>query len=386
MTSTPRLKPFLASLLATAAFSFASPALAQTNEAPAVREYQTPAPQRPTRTRPLREGVTGLGQTQDVIREPRFIVEAVSFDAVDESGPNFPGSDEVYAMFRSGDNVMATRLYEDVDDDDDPIQFERHQSCIFPAVDPDGHDNGRWSCAAQGARGPLRFEVTLYELDPYYAELYGAFCLGGSNRDDLDSASCWTHHSDLLFRHTFSYEVSQILARLDPGCRCFTETARYTEEDWRGDLVYDFTFRITRVDDGREGPAIDRDPDGLNQPVHRSGTFGVMLNQGFEFDAGAVVAAGGDFTFSEMGTSYFLTPGGGAKIWPGGSTARGYAACFAQRMSANYVTTRVNVPAIGSYACYVTSDGRVGEFRVDSLMRPPSGIGALLTVSYTTWQ
>lgn len=331
-----------------------------------------------------RTGVTGLGQTQNVIREPRFIVEAISFKAVDESGPNSPGADEVYAVFHSGDDEMVTSVYEDVDIGEPPRHFEAHQSCIWPAVDPDDDRNGSWSCAPQGASGPVGFEVMLYELDPYYRRAFGAFCVSiGSN--DLEAHPCATEHSDVLFRNTFSYEVSQILARLEPGCRCFTETARYTEEDWRGDTVYDFTFRITRVDDGGSPPALDANADAA-PAVFRSGTLGAMLNQGFEFDAGAVVAAGGDFTFSEMGTSYFLTPGGGAKIWPGGSTARGYAACFAQRMSANYVTTRVNVPAIGSYACYVTSDGRVGEFRVDSLMRPPSGIGALLTVPYTTWQ
>lgn len=80
---------------------------------------------------------------------------------------------------------------------------------------------------------------------------------------------------------------------------------------------------------------------------------------------------------------YFLTPNGGAKIWPGGAAARGYATCFAERASANYVAIAVTPPAVGQHACYVTSDGRVGEFQVTGFT--PGG-AATLSVTYTTWQ
>lgn len=370
-----------ASLLASTAL--ASAAFAQ--EGPLVgpvRGYQVQQQQQPT-TRPLRDGVTGLGQTQDVIREPRFIVEAVSFQAIDESGPNSPGADEVYAVFRSGGNVMVSRVYESVDTGEDPRFFEAQQRCISPAVDADGTKNGRWSCAAQGARGPVRFEAMLYELDPHYRSALGEFCVSVGG-DDLDASTCATRHSDVLFRHTFTYEVSQILARLDPSCRCFTETARYTEEDWRGDLAYEFTFRITRVDDGRDPPAVEIDPYGGGAAVHSSGVLNAALNQHLDLDAGAILPNNGDFSFTRAGGLYRLTPGGGARIWVGGASARGRAACAAG--AANHTANAVTLPAVGAYACYITSDGRVGEMRIDNLVEQPFGGGATLTLSYTTWQ
>jgi len=382
------LRIVLASLLASTALTSAS--FAQNTQLPTVREYQTPQNERP-RTRPLREGVTGFGQTQGVIVDPRFIVEAVNFKAVDESGPNNPGSDEVIAIFRSGALAAVGSEIEDVDTGD-VIDFDADQRCISPLVDDDGAYNNEWDCAAAGARGPVAFSVELYELDgPPWRDLFPwtPFCVREENYDDDVYANdrgfgCILRtNADTLFRHEFSYSVPEILSRLDPSCRCFTETARYTEEDWRGDTVYEFTFRITRVDAGGEGPAVDRNPGGGVTPmpvVHRSGTLTAPEGQGFELDAGTVVANGSDFAFSRVFGANALTPGGGAKIWTGNATPRGYATCYAERMSANYVTTQVAAPAVGGHACYVTSDGRVGEFRVTAAP------GATLSIAYTTWQ
>ncbi|HYD89213.1 MAG TPA: hypothetical protein VEA80_17170 [Vitreimonas sp.] len=377
-----------AALLSTTAFSLSGAALAQANQAPVVREYQTEPPARPRpRTRPLREGVTNVGREQDVIRYPRFIVEAMSFKAVDESGRDIPGtSDEVFATFVTSDRRLMTRNFEDVNTGD-LREFDAHQSCIWPAVDPDGEENGRWVCAPQGARGPVRFSVTLWdddtELPPH------GFTICGSNADGTggDLARCpdegESGENDILFRHEFAYEVSDILQRLDPNCRCLVQTARESRDSL---TTYEFTFRITRVDDGGEGPALDADPDGANQPVHRSGALTAALNQAFEFDVGSIVATGGDFAFARTGGVYQLAPRGNAKIWLGGSAARGYAACYAQRLSANYVATAVAVPAAGQHACYLTSDGRVGEMRITSLMPGSFGSGGTLALTYATWQ
>src|SRR5262249_9702136 len=113
----------------------------------------------------------------------------------------------------------------------------------------------------------------------------------------------------------------------------------------------------------------------------------LMANAGqeFELDGGNVVGNGGDLAFNRTGMNMFqLNPSGGASIWAGNATPRGYATCFAQRGSANYVTNGVNVPANGSYACYVTSDGHVGELRIDSLTSMQ--LTGRLAITYTTWQ
>lgn len=368
-----------------------SGAFAQTGQAPVIRENQVEQVVRPQRTRPLREGVTGLGQTQDVIREPRFIVEAVNFKAVDESGPNNPWSDEVMAIFRSGAHAVVGEEIEDVDTGN-VIAFEADQSCIWPLADDDGVYNNAWHCEAAGARGPIAFSIELYELDGRpWRDLFPwtAFCVRENYDDDVyenqAEFDCMVRdNADTLFTHEFSYSVPEILARLDPSCRCFTETARYTEEDWRGDLVYEVTFRITRVDDGRDPPALDRDPGGITRPVHRSGVLEADLNQHFEFDAGSIVAGGGDFAFTRSNNQFFLTPNAGGRIWLGNATARGYAACAAG--AASHVTTAVQVPAAGTHACYVTSDGRVGELRIIVLSGGLVGGAPSLELSYTTWQ
>jgi hypothetical protein len=333
----------------------------------------------------------GRNNVTAVLTQPRFIVEAVRFKAVDESGPNSPGADEVVAWFESGDHAVFSQEFDGVDTNE-TVTFGERERCIYPLADSDGRENRAWDCAAGGGGGPISFTVILAEIDPDYV-FWAGFCFElGPIRSDVfvrsDTINCHVTEGDwdTLFRHDFSYSVSEILARLDPSCRCFTETARYTEEDWRGDTVYDFTFRITRVDGGGGPPVLDADPDGLNQPVQSSGMLTATTNRGFEFDGGTVVGpAGADFAFQRTGNTFFLTSSGGAKIWAGGSTARGYATCFAQRMSANYVSGQVNVPPAGSYSCYVTSDGRVGEFRVDSLTPGALGGGGTLVVTYTIW-
>jgi hypothetical protein len=272
---------------------------------------------------------------------------------------------------------MMTSTIEDVDTND-LEEFDSEQNCIWAAVDPDGQINGRWACAPQGASGPVRFEVTLYDEDPDLPPYPFQFCLGD---DDLYRCPERRDDHDILFRHEFTFEVSDMLQRLDPSCRCFVQTAQQSVDDL---TTYEFTFRVTRVDDGRDPPAAERDPGGANRPVHRSGALTAMLNQRFEFDAGAIVAAGGDFAFTRSGSQFLLTPAGGARIWPGGANARGYGACAAG--AASHVATAVAVPANGSHACYITSDGRVGELRVVQLTDPPLGGTPTLAVTYTTWQ
>lgn len=393
MMSFPTLRHFLrhiaiAGLLASSTFMLAAPADAQTVMRPnvegAVRENQAPSQPQPRRPR---AGVTGLGATQDVVREPRFIVEAVSFKAIDESGPDYPfSSDEVFAAFgRDGRFGPATSTFDDIDTDEGR-NFAREQSCILPAIDPDGARNGAWACAPEGAQGPLRFAIALYDEDRNYDALIGGgigFCVSPGPDNDLNT--CVQNHHTELFNHQFTYETAQILSRLDPACRCFTETASQSHGD---DTRYEVTFRITRVDTAGEPLGVDRNAASPIEPptpvVHRSGTLNAQLMQGFELDGGTLIANGGDFLFNRLLMAYFLTPNGGAKIWLGGATARGYAACYANRASADYVTTPVIVPPVGQFACYVTSDGRVGEFQVFNFV--PSVGAASLLISYTTWQ
>jgi hypothetical protein len=387
MTGTFRFTQIaVAALIATAWFAPANIALAQTNvQVPPVQGYPVQEAERPRQptTRPPRGGVTGLGDTQGVIVEPRFIAEAISFTAI--GGPprqapfpnTLPLSRPVFAVFETEDYRLVTRTYSRVMTGD-TRPFPSAQNCIWGAIDPDGQENGVWSCDPRGRAGPVRFELMLWHERPNWGAVVGGgaeFCV---NTTPGDLGGCYLDHHGSLFRHTFSYSVSDVLSRLDPACRCFIETAR------QGD--FQISFRVTRVDDGAEPPAVDRGSTASNPIVHRSGALSAQLSQGFDFDAGILApAAGADFVFSRGGGAFFLTGGNGAKIWIGGASPRGYATCFAQRLSANYVTGQVALPAAGSYACYVTSDGRVGELQIVSVTGAPVGPAALV-IQFTTWQ
>lgn len=385
MMNFPTLRHFvrhvaITGLLASSTFMLAAPADAQTVMRPnvegAVLENQ--APPQPQPRRPLREGVTGFAISQ----EPRFKVEAVRFKAVNESHGTSAGSDEVVGVFFGPQHRMTTVEYENVDTGESR-DFGVQHNCIWPSQDTGTVRDRAWACAPEGAAGPVAFSIVLLEMDwdhPYHGIWpFGELC-HSNDLAPVATNSCEVDQGDELFRGAFSYDVAQILSRLDPACRCFEETASQSHGD---DTQYEVTFRITRVDTYSEPLAVDPNAGSPVDPpapiVHSSGSLTAPLMQGFELDAG-VIAPAGDFAFSRGAAAYLLTPNGGAKIWLGGATARGYAACYAQRASPVYVTTAVVVPAVGQHACYVTSDGRVGELSITSV---PAGT---LSIAYTTWQ
>lgn len=355
------------------------PAPAPPEAAPAQQAAATPAPNEATPARVERMAEQSAPPAR---ANPRFKVEAVGFRAVDESGANYPDADFVFAVFESQQHTMTTRVFEDIDTGDARI-FDAAENCIFPARDVDGLRNGAWACSAEGGDGPVTFAVGLYEIDPDYIGAYTEdFCTPAASADvDPGQRNCDTDNTDLMFRSAFSYQSSEILRRLEPGCRCVSETVRFRESSARGYVEYHLTFRITRTDAGGAPPAGER---SAGRDVHRSGARSAALGQGFELDGGLSAAIAPDLTFSGAPAEPMLAPAGGAKIWPGDANARGFDACYAERRSANYVTTAIAAPAAGQYACYVTNNGRIGELRIDNLTT--SFGAAVLSLSYTTWQ
>jgi len=319
-------------------------------------------------------------------RPPRFIVEAISFRAADETHYEWMGSDSIFAEFWSGGRTMVTRTVEDVDSGNTE-QFLSTQNCIYPAIDPDRRQNGRWQCDRAGGVGPIEFTVGLYEDDAISLPPWGFRVCGALEYRGTDVGACndgiIEEADDRVLFATLRYEVADIIQRLNPTCRCFSQTVTSNNDDSR----YQFRFRITMVDPGG-GPTFEQGPVGgggggpTTPSVHRQGSLTAPNGTRFEFDAGSIVMSAGDLIFSRSG-NFLLTPASGARIWVGNATARGYAGCAAG--AANHTTNAVQLPAPGSHACYITSDGRVGELRVVELTDPPFGMPPSLTVSYTTW-
>lgn len=300
---------------------------------------------------------------------PRFIVQAVGYRAENETGADWTGSDEIYGIFfDSGRNIrVRTRTRGDVDTGE-TRDFDANQSCITPIDVLTRNSRGQpstWACDDAGVRAPFSVHFSLYENDEELLDRRGLGCWNGS--DPAVRPDC---EDDMIVNAVVMFTERNLLASL-PNVGA-SEGRTVTTRGYR------FTYRITRV---QNEPIVlpPRRPVLQGVQVHRSGTLSAALNQQFEFDSGAVVANNGDFAFNRLMLAHRLTPGGGARIWPGGATARGYAACAGG--GANYVTNPVVVPPIGAHACYITNEGRVGEFRVDNLVG-----GTSLTLTYTTWQ
>lgn len=151
-------------------------------------------------------------------RRPRYIFEANRMYVLDETGIDWPGSDEVVARFQSGDNTIFTGVYGDMDTGDTKL-FRSGQQCITPAIDPDNLSNTTWGCDQKGVAGPVTFTLTLYEYDGVLRGLLTnptQFCISGS---DIRLARCDVPlQSTAIGRYRVSYtEADLALKRLRQG-------------------------------------------------------------------------------------------------------------------------------------------------------------------------
>jgi hypothetical protein len=203
----------------------------------------------------------------------RFKLEALSFRALNETGIDRLGSDEVYVTIHVPARKVATRtqVFLDVDAGERATSIPLDQSCILPiaGVSASNHtqfffaDQGaRWSCSPDGAPGPFSFRVVLREKDPeggcyppyFYCYLDPAYVEGREpgpigGRDDL------------IGRHTVVYSMDELMA-LQVGqvveekvwlrpCKRPAPEAYYCAP-WEAE--YEFTWRLTRLPDAE--PAV----------------------------------------------------------------------------------------------------------------------------------
>src|SRR3972149_6876934 len=113
------------------------------------------------------------------------------------------------------------------------------------------------------------------------------------------------------------------------------------------------------------------DVNAAAKPVVTSGKTGSMsIPQTYAFDLnnGAVGSSpGADLWFeADTATLLYLTPRNGARLWVGERNNRGKDGCAA---GTHYTTSRVSLAdlPVGSYVCVRTSEGKVSQFRVNSL-------------------
>ena len=109
--------------------------------------------------------------------EPRFTLEALGVRALDETGLDWPFSDEVKVFIKVPVPEYVETLTEKMSVDAGwwYSWISHKHSCILPiaGLNPNGVRRLRgdlgvnWSCSVGGAPGPFSFTVELYEIDPF---------------------------------------------------------------------------------------------------------------------------------------------------------------------------------------------------------------------------
>jgi hypothetical protein len=189
------------------------------------------------------------GGTIDIM-VPQFVAEAVRFKALDISGFDWAGSDEVRAVFSDLNPKLfdlVTSKFEDVDTGE-TFGFKANERCIAPRPNCD-----------HGVSEILHFKVTFWEADdppPHFPH----FCYG-----DAQGGHYWLNHGvcvgdDLIGRGEVLMSREQLLAEL-PRVGDSVEHKLILGGPcgpWEGHCgtgwgptgpEYELTFRITRLDD-----------------------------------------------------------------------------------------------------------------------------------------
>ena len=184
------------------------------------------------------------GSTQTVtITFPQFVAQAVSFKALDETGLDWPGSDEVYAVFADfspvSERVSAT--FGDVDAGEIK-KFSASDRCIAPLP----------ACAS--GRSALHFGIALWEDDPALLP-YSEFCPGALAGTHMRYEDGLCPTDDLIGRVEVKLDRAQLVAALPT----VGGTANYTVKPSGDSGSYEVTYRITRLADVRRTIVI-RDP------------------------------------------------------------------------------------------------------------------------------
>jgi hypothetical protein len=99
-------------------------------------------------------------------------------------------------------------------------------------------------------------------------------------------------------------------------------------------------------------------------------------------DSGRVGAGVGDVWFHAVtNTEIYLEPVNGTRLSWGGGQNRGFEGCSQADLSPGRITLgRLNV---GTYLCYRTDQGRIGQMRVEGFKQ--DGGGRTISLSYVTW-
>lgn len=181
---------------------------------------------------------------------PQFAVEALRFKALDETGWDFTGSDEIYAVFSDMDPTHSDRItavYGNVDAGD-IVNFSANDSCMAPQP----------TCQ----RGMRRLYVvfSFWEHDHHR---YMNFCPGGFGNDHKILREGICPHHDFVGWGSFTLSEQQLVAALPTVGMSVENTVRLAG----GSGSYDFTYRITRRPNGEGQIVVGEGRDPVAAPI-----------------------------------------------------------------------------------------------------------------------
>jgi len=193
--------------------------------------------------------------------QPKYKVKAVSFHAIDESGVDWPFSDEPYWIFNSvgtpgTSRTTASHVFENIDSGD-TAAFGASEGCLY------------LTCASGGAvPSGLGLSIQLWEQDlgdraQVLADTARYFSEAGAITGPLplptwvsttltligqamDYIAGWAQ-DDLLGSQTFTYSPTLLANKLPTVGGTFNDTRIYSGASSSGGAVYDMTVAVTRV-------------------------------------------------------------------------------------------------------------------------------------------
>ena len=193
--------------------------------------------------------------------QPRYKVKAVSFHAVDESGWDWTGSDEIYPVFSAvgpdgSQHTTRSHVFGDIDTGDTGY-FNADEGCLYI------------SCSGGAAPYGMGFSIQLRENDlgeipRILADTAEGFRKIGGLVDEytaqhwaatafVDMGNCvgtilnqlWA--DDLIGSQTYSYSSEYLASKLPAVGGTFTDTRTYSGASTSGGAVYTMDVAVTRV-------------------------------------------------------------------------------------------------------------------------------------------
>ncbi|MBI1186732.1 MAG: hypothetical protein GC206_05280 [Alphaproteobacteria bacterium] len=223
-----RLTASLAALSALSITLFVHPAAAQMQTGPSIQTNRAGALERAPTPR------------------PRFTAEAMIIHAINETGWDRSGSDEVYVVFEDRNNGQRrfTESFGDVDTGE-TRRIRGANACMGP-LDYAGYDNAymppaAWRCRSPGEAGGLDFTITLYEQDGW-----SPFACAVTPNQQAYKKNC---DDDLIANFAYRYSAARLVQMMPE----IGDMRRITTETRGG---YALTFRLRRLPDAFDPPVV----------------------------------------------------------------------------------------------------------------------------------